>query len=442
MKAHCFAALAVTLPGADAAEPLVPLPTRWSRLCSGTHRRSFVPILRRARTMQTFRLSTPFLILTAAAPCLAQTTWYVSSAPGSLTMQAAISAASPGDRIEVINLWSMPSFLLDKGLDITTVYQTTAQTIEVVGVPAGQRARIGGFRSENVSVRNCAGTVLIEDVWASSTATTPLPPPALDILGSAAVFVSRCNFTGHHGTLAGSPAIRIDGSQVFLNNGAYAIGGRTISQTAGVGDSGCTGVEVVSGDVMIGNYHIEGGDGYGGTIVGGAGGTALHVLSGQVLVSASELWAGSGGQGPTNGTNGFAALGNLRRTADTALLFGPSPGVVTVPARPHLSLYPTSWQLMIVVGDPSFNPSPFLFLGLDIAHGHVPVPAFDGDLALTTNAVLTVVPILGSPYGYGSLTLQLPPAPGGYYNLNVFAQGLADVGGALVLTAPAAARIP
>jgi cysteine synthase len=61
------------------------------------------------------------------------------------TVQAAISAASPGDRIRVLGTGPYPSFLVDRAVDIQGAGGTRVPGIEVTAVPAGQSARIAGF---------------------------------------------------------------------------------------------------------------------------------------------------------------------------------------------------------------------------------------------------------------------------------------------------------
>jgi hypothetical protein len=381
------------------------------------------------------------VLLAVSLPCVAQTTWFV--APGGFpTVQAAIAAASPGDRIEVSGFPSVPGFLVDKGVDVMAASPVLVPTIQVVGVPAGQRARVSGFRLDHqvhghVSVRNCSGAVLLAELGSGnpSGTTPPIADPALEIVGSAAVFVSRCVLRGNIGTLAGSPAVRIDAANVVLTDG-IAIGGSTRSSTAGVGDSGCTGFEVLGGDVTIGEYHIEGGPASAGTTASGTGGTGLHVVAGQVLVAASQIAFGLGSSPPV-----LAATGSFRRTSDTALLMGGGPAVVTVPARPSLQALASvgiGAQLTIACGS-MFTPNEPMFLGFDFAHGHLPFPAFDGVLTLTPSTVLLTVIALDAS-GYGSLVVTIPLTPAAQHQ-DLFVQGLCNAGGVPVLTVPSVTRI-
>lgn len=109
------------------------------------------------------------LLCTAiAAPLAAQSTWTVNSAGGAqfTAIQPAIAAAGPGDRIEVLGAGPYDGFVVDRGVEVESATGAICGTIQVLGVPAGQRARVAGFvldRADGATgiVDACAGQVIL-----------------------------------------------------------------------------------------------------------------------------------------------------------------------------------------------------------------------------------------------------------------------------------------
>ena len=383
-----------------------------------------------------------------AAGCLAQTVFTVNSAGGAqfTAIQPAITAASPGDRIEVQGAGPYGAFVVDRGVEVESLTGAISGTIEVVGVPAGQRARVSGFvvdqgSNRYVSVRNCAGTVLLANVaYTGSSVTNIGPRPGLEVLGASAVMVAHCDFRGHESVAGGTAGVRVDGSQVVFVAGS-ALGGFDFGGTSH-GGSGNAGMEVVSGHVVLRGTTLRGGPaepGAGVFMIGGDGGDAVDVIGGTALVLGQcQLRGAAGGSGVwANGQHGQAARGNVRFTADTFVL-GPTVSTTQIADRPVVTspggvLVGTTLQLTV-----HGAPNQPVWLGLDLDFGYLPLPALDGALVLSANAVLGPA-VVRDAQGAGSHPLPIPNVAA-LRHLDVFAQGVALVGGALVLSAPTASH--
>ena len=106
--------------------------------------------------------------------------------------------------------------------------------------------------------------------------------------------------------------------------------------------------------------------------------------------------------------------------------------------RPRLTMPPTTAVGTPLVLSASGEPYQLVFVGIDLAHQYVPLSSLDGALVLTAGTPVFGLVALGAG-GTGSWALGIPNVPAAR-NQNVFAQGLVDVGGAVVLTAPAVSR--
>lgn len=381
-----------------------------------------------------------------ALPLSAQTTWTVNASGGAqfAAIAPAIAAAAPGDRIEVQGPGPYAAFVLGKGLDVEAVAGAVCATIEVVGVPAGQSARVAGFGIDQqnngfVSVRNCNGPVLLVALGLAGTSwQVSVGNPGLQVLGSTNVFVDGCQFQGHAGSVGGV-GVEIDGSRAVLVNCSIH-GGVNVAGSGSVGNSGVSGVSVVNqGHAMLRAVLSQGGPSSSASVVGGNGGDGVQAGSGVALVlGGCDLRGMPGGWGPfIQGQPGEAARGNVRFTGDT-LLTGATSTATPIPSRPVLSTPPTtaigSNYVLTVTG----AANQFVFLGFDLAHDYVPLPQFDGALVLTPSTALFTVIGLDAA-GNGSFGLGIPNTPAALRR-DLYAQGIADVGGALVLTAPAHTR--
>jgi len=387
------------------------------------------------------------VVLSTSLPCLAQTTWFVNAAGGGnfTAIQPAITAASPGDRIVVQGAGPYAAFVLDKGLDVEATAGAACVTIEVVGVPAGQSARVARFgviqdNNGYVSVRNCSGAVLLSALALAGTSwQVSVGNPGLQVLASTSVFVDRGQFLGHGGTIGGA-GVAVDNSNVVLA-GTSVTGGVHVPTFPGAGNSGVAGVLVTNGGhATLRGASCVGGYASGGWLAGGDGGDGVNVVGGLALVLGSCSLTGlpGGGAGMYHvGQPGDAARGNVRYTADTVLV-GAATTATMIANRAVLALAPstpvgTSLGLS-VTGAANL----LVFVGLDLAHQYVPLPQFDGALVLTAGTPVFGLIALDAS-GSGSFALGIPNVPAAT-NQNVFAQGIADVGGSLLLTAPAVSR--
>jgi hypothetical protein len=385
-------------------------------------------------------------VLYCSVPALAQVTWTVNSAGGAqfTAIQPAIAAAAPGDRIEVQGAGPYGGFVVDRGVEVESLIGALSGSIEVVGVPAGQATRVSGFVVDHqsqgrVSVRMCAGKVILANVAMSGTATVPGgAQPGLEVLDSLSVLVDHGNFSGQSDTATGAPGASITNSQVAFVAGS-AVGGLLLSSNPAFGSTGRAGVVVTNSHTTMTGVTWRGGAGASGTTNGGNGGDALYVISGVAIVSGySQLRGGFGGIGPTPGQQGFAARGNVRYTGETFLI-GATTGATVLPQRPVIQVpggvllgTTLTWYLAGPAGQ-------LVVFALDLDWQYTPLPMFDGGLVLTGNAVLVAALVLDAQ-GSASHALAIPNDPA-LRHLNVFAQGLAFVGPDLVLTGGSATHI-
>lgn len=378
-------------------------------------------------------------VLSLSVPALAQVTWTVNSAGGAqfTAIQPAIAAAAPGDRIEVQGPGPYGGFVLDRGVEVESLVGALCGSIEVVGLPAGQSARVSAFvvdhgSQSRVSVRLCAGKVVLAGVAMSGGATVASGAlPGLEVLDSQSVLVDHGDFHGQSDAATGAPGASITNSQVAFVSGT-TLGGVLVSTNPAIGSTGRPGVAVTNSHTTMTGVTLRGGAGASGTSNGGNGGDALHVISGVAIVSGfSQLRGGFGGSGPTPGQQGFAARGNVRHTSETFLI-GALTGASVVPQRPVIQVSggvllgtTLTWFLAGPAGQ-------FVVLALDLDWQYTPLPLFDGALLLTGNAVL-VAPLVLDAQGSASHAIPIPSTPA-LRHQNVFAQGLAFVGATLVLT--------
>lgn len=356
------------------------------------------------------------------------------------TVQAAITAASPGDRIHVLGNGPYPSFVVDRAVDIQGAGATRVPGIEVTAVPAGQSARIAGFALDMLSnssifVHNCPGSVLLQNLTISGT-IQPLAVstnPGLRVVAADCVFTRDCTFFGRSGP-TGSPAVLVDAGRLTITGGV-AIGGATINQ-APVPNVGLPGIVVQNG----GQLQMVSADALGGiwsslpanSCNGGDG-----VLVTQGSVHAIDDCGLRGRIGVGSGTSGAAVRGSVRYTSD-CVINGAVVGGTQVEARPRLlsSAQVTVGTTLTVTIDGA--PLQFLLVGVDLQCLHIPFPLFDGVLALTPTAALSGA-ILLNQNGIGTLSLPIPSVQAAA-NLNLFFQGVALGTTGYLLTGPTVVR--
>lgn len=374
----------------------------------------------------------PFVAAVFASLCLpgrldAQATLTVDStgqAGAFTTVQAAILAASPGDRIQVLGVGPYPGFVLDRPVDVQAAGGTRTTSIEVTGLLAGQSTRIAGFAIDQqgngeVHVHHCAGTVLLQSLTISGTLNPVLVPgsPGLRVQAAANVLTRDCTFFGRSGP-TGAPAVVVDGSTLVMSGGV-AIGGTSV-QTFPIPNQGQPGILVVNGGVL----QMTSSDAIGGVWSSSPGnnchgGDGVQVVQGIAYAFEDSSLRGRIGVG--TGVSGAACTGQVHFTGD-AVLSGPVVGGIQVEARPRL-LGPSQ----VTVGstltiDIDGVPLQFLMLGMDLQSQLLELPFLDGVLTLTPTAALSGAILLDNN-GNGSLSVAIPNVPSAA-NLTIFTQGL------------------
>lgn len=341
------------------------------------------------------------------------------------TVQSAITAASPGDRIRVLGAGPYPSFVVDRAVDIQGTGGTRVPGIEVTGIPAGQSARVAGFALDQPSnasifVHHCAGSVLLQNLTISGSVQPLFVPtnPGLHVLAADSVFTRDCTFFGRSGTV-GSPAVLLDAGRLTMSGGV-AVGGATINQAPSP-NVGLPGVVVQNG----GQLHMVSADTLGGIWTTQPanschGGDGVLVLQGSA--HAIDDCGLRGRLGVGSAIDGAAVRGPVRYTTD-CLLSGAVVGGTQVEARPRLlasSQAPIGSTLTVTIDG---EPLQFLLVGVDLQCQFLPLPLLDGVLVLTPTAALSGA-ILLNQNGVGSLPLAIPNTPTAA-NLNLYFQGVA-----------------
>lgn len=138
---------------------------------------------------------TLFRLLSLTTSAFALSTFSVSAQFSQI--QEAIRTASPGDTIEVMPGLYQP-FVVDKGVNVIGRGFVAVPEWEVVGVPAGQTARVSNIDAgvfhhlsgNGIAVRNCEGPVHISSIL------TSVVDGKIDVVDSAFVTLSNCSISG------------------------------------------------------------------------------------------------------------------------------------------------------------------------------------------------------------------------------------------------------
>lgn len=387
-------------------------------------------------------LCTAALLFASLAP--AQTTWFVDALGGGnfTDIPPAIAAASPGDHILVLGTATYSAFVVDRGVDVEAVTRARAPTIEVVGVPAGQSARVAGFDvnasggAVAVAVRNCQGGVILSDLQMVGTLyQTTTAHPGLEVVDAARVFVDRGYYRGQASS-GGDSGLRMLRSRAAVYGTSF-VGGVSVSSSSSSGNSGRPGISAGDGcHLLLDQVTARGGNASSGSIVGGNGGDGLSVSITAQAVAAGQctLQGTPAGYGSfISGNPGCAITGPVRYTQD-CVRTGATTGATAIPDRAVLR-----GQASVAIGTPltftaQGSANQGVWLLLDVRHDHVPVAGLDGALVVTANAASLGLLTIDSS-GVGSWSLALPNTPL-LAGLDVFCQGLCLAGGAPVLMAP------
>lgn len=341
------------------------------------------------------------------------------------TVQAAITAASPGDRIRVLGTGPYPSFVVDRAVDLQGAGGTRVPGIEVTAIPAGQSARIAGFALDmpsnaSIFVHHCPGSVLLQNLTISGTIQPLAVPtnPGLHVLAADCVFTRDCTFFGRSGP-TGSAAVLLDAGRLTITGGV-AVGGATINQ-APVPNVGLPGVVVQNG----GQLQMVSADTLGGiwsSLPANScdGGDGIRVIQGSAYAIDDCGLRGRIGVGI--GTSGAAVRGQVRYTSD-CLISGAVLGGTQVEARPRLLASPNATIGSTLTVTIDGDPLQFLLVGVDLQSTYLELPLLDGVVVMTPTAALSGA-ILLNQNGSGSLSLPLPNVPAAA-NQSLYFQGVA-----------------
>jgi hypothetical protein len=380
------------------------------------------------------------VVATFAFSAAAQTTWTVNSAGGAMFrwVQAAIAAAAPGDRIEVQGVGPYAAFVVDRGVHVEAV-DAVCGAIEVLGVPAGQRARVAGFvvdlaANARVRVANCAGPVHLASIGYSGTSNPPAFTgwPGLEVAASANVIVQDSSFFGtRYGSGDGA---MISGSSVaFLG---CTLLGNSQPPLAGFGMRGWCGLRAATSHVALHGTVAQGGAGSVGIFYPGGGGDGVSVANGTALVLGQcQLHGGL----DTGGWNGAAARGNVRLMGDTLLTGSLAGGATLIAPRPTV-LAPSGIAIGSMLAlDVRGVPGQLVWIGLDLDCQYLPLPALDSALVVTANALVDS-PMVLDAQGARTYPVVVPPIAA-LRHLTLVVQGGGFVGSDLVLGAPAVTHV-
>jgi hypothetical protein len=212
------------------------------------------------------------------------TTWIVDvNGTGQFTnIPPAIAAAQDGDVIIVLP-GNYSSFTLTKSLTIVGQGNVTAfgSVLAVNNIPAGNRAAVVNLRASGLSVTNCAGHVIVQDVLPASVGA----PFSLGVTNSADVRL--------RGIVTGSATARPQLSRIELARCTiYGPGGGFLADgEIGLDSAGQNRLHMV-GTAMIGG---QGGESPGGSFAGD-GAVALRTLNSDLVIFAEgEIYGGAGG---------------------------------------------------------------------------------------------------------------------------------------------------
>lgn len=347
------------------------------------------------------------------APLGAQSLWVVNADGGPgvqfTTLSAAVAAAVDGDTIVCQHPTfgsSLGGFTTGKALtivgDAAGVPLTTNVTpIQVVGLPAGRTFRMAGFQAVldgelRITVQNCAGSVVFDNLQAREPDFFFPTTPAIDISNSTSVVLRDVvDF--------GVPAVRVTASRVVLTSCWLGV------TQIGLGGGPCLQANGADIDIVQPNFRTAGllqtpslpyvaieatnstlriaGSAAalisGGPPVSAIGGSAVVANGGIVTRDANVVLAAGVGQPVTTGTAAFFT----RPVPATWTPMAAEPGQPLVFASTAaagsavwLALGPSGPQVSTPLGWLGIEPTGHAFFPVAIASGVLPV------------ANLTVVP--------------------------------------------------
>lgn len=241
------------------------------------------------------RLGLGLLFSSILAASSSATTYVVDASGGGqfTDIQPAIAAARPGDVLRVMQgVYS--GFTLDKGLVIIGYGTVTiAGDASVTGVPTSETAAIVRLAPVNVTIYNCAGAVLVQDlgtvfhisahqsndvrIRGVTNSITDGPTVDACIVTQSRVELVRCTLRGSNGadclsSIDGGMGLSLTGSsraQVALSNvnGGYGSNCSSLPFPQFWGGDGAPAIWIGATDTM---FLTGGGQSF---VIGGGGGT-------------------------------------------------------------------------------------------------------------------------------------------------------------------------
>ncbi len=244
-------------------------------------------------------LRTMLAAAVVTASGFSQTTYIVDDDGGVgvdfTTIDAAVAAAQPGDRI-VVHGGTYGAFTLSEGVSVLALGQPRLTgSVAIQALPAGQTAILAGFRFEpsypasSLSVTNCAGTVIVDACTLLGSGSGPL---AVATNSTDVRFHRTRILPGANSVyVPARGALRVSGSRVELT--ACELVGGDGGDGAPNPRRGAYGLDCVSGSrVHIARSTVRGGNGGDGddiwSVNGASGGDAIHAASGSYVIVAGD----------------------------------------------------------------------------------------------------------------------------------------------------------
>ncbi len=359
------------------------------------------------------RMQCWFVLVCLAVASTSFATDLVVGPPGSgaaySTVQAAVAAALPNDRILILPGTYVGAVFVDKALEIigsgagATILRSQATTspgviappFVVANLAAGERIRVSGLTMAIqglslaplpflMQVRNCLGRVELCDLTMNATGLPKVPVG----MAAGALSIQDCSVVvgSHLVTSAvetvfpipiGGSAAQADGvagliverSGVTLDDASLGGTATTIPVSAFGGDGG-PGIVAIDSVVQLGRSSVRGGPSGGRQPgVAGIGGAGIRAVRSQLLVHGGPNNLVRGAAGFEYGSPGAASLGtpapaialdgasSMSHASDAALIGGAGtanqPAAAAIAAAPGATTFPIASRLPTVAMTPA-----------------------------------------------------------------------------------------
>lgn len=394
-------------------------------------------------------------ILSTSALATDRTVGPPGSGAAFTTLQAAVDAATPGDRVIVLAGNYNGTLFVNKSIEIIGAGSTVTSLrsyaaffpgqipppVRIADLPAGSRVRVAGLTFATIGlmstpithlmqVDHCAGRVELSDLMLLGASLPPLPPGTV----GGILYVRDCAQVVASGVHAGgslyvyplatpggaSPAhglagMLIERSSFWLMDGS-ADGNATRQPSTGFGGDGGAGLAAIDSSVQIGRSVVRGAQSGGlQNAVPGIGGVGLDAVGGHILIHGasgnSVIGATAYEQSPAGwvglGSSGAAirldATSSLTYAADVALV--PGGGTASIPAAPQMVVAPGSTVLALGQRLPTTSITPpFALPGTTLTVVNSGQPGLDHIRAVT----LQTAPAFTFGGVLGTLLVDLP----------------------------------